>query len=651
MAERNANIGVKIGGDVTPLQNSLKKAEASLANFTGMAKGAANNLVKLSVASGIAAAGGLAVIYKSTAASAKEIKNLSSLANVSVETMQRMSYAAGTVDVSMEKMADILKDTNDKMGDFSATGGGAMADFFENIAPQVGLTISQFKRLSGDEALQAYYNALEKANLSQQDMTFYMEAIASDSTALIPLLKNNGAALRAMAAEADDLGAVLSSIDIAQIEAANKEFKRAGGVIRGAGQAISVELAPYVEAAVNKFVQMSKEAGGFGSIVEDSFSKAGRVVVFVADAVRGLEVIFKGLHVAAAGVGTGIVVVFNGVVQSVDDLMRSMIDGVNTVTEQLNRLPKVNIDMIGYPEFGRAVDDITQLSVANLQMLASEFNALAMQPLPSEGVEQFLNTIKEKSKEAAAEVAAISKASFAEDKQESALGEDPKMKALKERYLTEEELLRQHRETMSMIGEEYDASQFSSEEQWREVRAQAISEHVDAVSRIRQAEKVNAINIASSMANSVMSLAQGQSKKAFELSKKVAIASAVIDGYKAATSAWAAGMATGGPWAPAIAAAYTVASLAKTGAQINAIKSQSFSGGGGQSDAGGSSFPTTGAASGGGGGGAIGGGSGGGNAGSVAINLPAGAIIRGDALLDMIEEAVNNGKSVNFLRA
>ena len=649
MSDSSSNIGVVIGGDVTPLQSSLKKAEVSLSNFTSMARGAAADILKISSAAGVAAAGGLAAIYKSSSESAREIKNLSNIANVSVETMQRMSYAAGTVDVSMEKLADILKDTNDKLGDFSATGGGAMADFFDNIAPKVDLTISQFKRLSGDEALVAYYNALEKANLSQQDMTFYMEALASDSTALIPLLKNNGSALKAMAAEADELGVVLSSIDIAQIDAANKEFKRAGAVIKSAGQAISVELAPYIEFAVNKFVEMSREAGGFGNVAADSFGRAAKVVGFVADAVHGLKVVFKGLHVVAAGVGTAIISVFNGVVGVIDDLMRSMIDGVNVLTDQLNRIPKVNIDQIGYPEFGRKVDEITQLSVYNLKMLGDEFQNLAMQPLPSDGVDQFLESIKTKSREAAAEVAAISNVEMQKDKEESAPGEDPKLKALKERYLTEEELLRQHRETMNIIGDEYDASQFSSEQQWREMRAQALADHNNAMTSLREQEKLSAINIASSLASSVMSLAQGQSRKSFELSKKVAVASAVIDGYKAATSAWAAGMATGGPWAPAIAAAYTVASLAKTGAQVKAIQSQSFNGGGAQTNVGGGSFPTPQtaapqASSGGGGGG-------GGGGGNTTIALPMDGIItdmRG--FIKRLNDAQSNGEgSINFV--
>ena len=44
----------------------------------------------------------------------KDLTNLSTLAGVNVERFQEMSFAAANFGVSQEKLADILKDTNDK---------------------------------------------------------------------------------------------------------------------------------------------------------------------------------------------------------------------------------------------------------------------------------------------------------------------------------------------------------------------------------------------------------------------------------------------------------------------------------------------------------------------------------------------------------
>ena len=54
------------------------------------------------------------------------------------------------------------------------------------------MTAAQFRNLSGPQALQLYVSSLEKANLSQSQFTFFLEAIASDSSRLLPLLRDGG---------------------------------------------------------------------------------------------------------------------------------------------------------------------------------------------------------------------------------------------------------------------------------------------------------------------------------------------------------------------------------------------------------------------------------------------------------------------------
>lgn len=163
---------------------------------------------------------------------AQEIKNLSNLAGISVTQMQALGQASKTVGVPMEKLADIYKDMNDRVGDFLQTGGGPMKDFFETIGPAVGVTADDFARLAGPEALQLFVSSLEKANLTSNEMTFYLEAMASDATALLPLLRNNGSEFGRLADEAKNAGRVLdqetinSLVDLnTKLEDASTEMK------------------------------------------------------------------------------------------------------------------------------------------------------------------------------------------------------------------------------------------------------------------------------------------------------------------------------------------------------------------------------------------------------------------------------------------
>ena len=189
-------------------QSKIDKFENSVGNLT---KGLA-----LLVTGATAAATAAFGFASSTARQSEEIARSAKLASTGVEEFQKLAYASEAFGIEQDKLADILKDTNDKIGDFFQTGAGPLADFFEFIAPKIGVTAEQFKNLSGADALQLYVSSLEKANLSQAEMTFYMEAIASDSTLLLPLLEKNGEAYKVLAKEAEEYGYVLSKETIEQ---------------------------------------------------------------------------------------------------------------------------------------------------------------------------------------------------------------------------------------------------------------------------------------------------------------------------------------------------------------------------------------------------------------------------------------------------
>ena len=157
-------------------QKQLSKTGKSFDALSGVA-----SKFGVALSAGVVASGFSRMIKDATDAAVR-IDNLSRVAGLSAERFQEMTFAAGKFGVQEEKLADILKDVNDKFGDFFQTGAGPLADFFENIAPKVGLTAKEFKNLSSEQALGKYVKGLQDANVSQQELTFYLEAIASDAT-------------------------------------------------------------------------------------------------------------------------------------------------------------------------------------------------------------------------------------------------------------------------------------------------------------------------------------------------------------------------------------------------------------------------------------------------------------------------------------
>ncbi|KPX51879.1 phage tail tape measure protein [Pseudomonas amygdali] len=235
-------------------------------------------------AGNLAAAGsiaGLVALTTSTIDYAKEVKNLSALSNTTVEDFQRMAFGAKTLGVEQDKLGDILKDTNDRVGEFLQRGGGEMSDFFKEIAPKIGVTAGQFANLSGPQALQLYYTSLEKAGLNQQQMTTYMEAMADETTALIPLLRNNGKGFKEWGDQADRAGSVISEFNVNRLVAAGQAISGLKATFSGAANQITIGLLPGIE-SITKSLQGLSDNGGAKRLGETISFLAENVDVLVA---------------------------------------------------------------------------------------------------------------------------------------------------------------------------------------------------------------------------------------------------------------------------------------------------------------------------------------------------------------------------------
>jgi lambda family phage tail tape measure protein len=191
------------------------------------------------------------------------------------------------VGIEQEKLADILKDVNDRVGDFLSTGGGPMKDFFENIAPKVGVTADQFRRLSGPEALQLYVDSLQKAGASQQQMTFYLEAMASDATLLLPLLRDGGAEMERLGNKAESLGAVVSGSSIAAMRETRAAMAEIGLAAQGIRNQIAEAALPAVQAFAKGLSSATSEGGALNKAVKLIFGNLDRLATYVATAAAG----------------------------------------------------------------------------------------------------------------------------------------------------------------------------------------------------------------------------------------------------------------------------------------------------------------------------------------------------------------------------
>ncbi|WP_151777156.1 transglycosylase SLT domain-containing protein [Acinetobacter brisouii] len=215
----------RISSFTEPLERAERQAEDSTKKIAKSFDAASLAVKALgAVAAGLSVASVMAFAEKFVDAG-NDIQKFAKLSNASIQQFQYYAVGADTAGISMESFADKMKDMQDRIGDFQRTGGGPLADFFNDIAPRVGVTIDQFQKLSGPEALQLFYDSLEKAGASTNDMKFYMESIISDSSLLIPLLENGGKGFKQWGDAAQQAGSILSDSMVKDLALAKQNLQ------------------------------------------------------------------------------------------------------------------------------------------------------------------------------------------------------------------------------------------------------------------------------------------------------------------------------------------------------------------------------------------------------------------------------------------
>ena len=513
MAKVVGDIAVTVGADVSPLRKGMDKAGRSVKSFGRDSEAMGKKFAKVGVGIAVAAAAASAALLKLAAESGKvgaEISNLSKMAGIGTTEFQRYAAGAQTVGIEQDKLADILKDVNDKVGDFMSTGAGPMADFFENIGPLVGVTAENFRNLSGPDALQLYVSSLEKAGASQQDMTFYMEALASDATALLPLLRDNGAELERLGTAAQQTGRVLSEETVAGAQKLNDKLRELREETRNE--------------VITALVSLEDEL----QVLADFVKEHG---------VPALEALIKFASNAATKFGD-----LKETIKSLGGNPR-FFDELGNEYDQYNNLIASPNATVGTP----LVDDGNLLPPPLKITNMGDGKLPPRLPIGGGGAK-------------------------------SGRDFDEEMEALQAQFATEYEVIQAEFAKQLAQLAEFRAAKVSTEEEYNALEAQIRQEHADkmvAIERAATAAKLAAISGAFGDLSSLMS---SENKKMFKIGQAAAIAESTISGYQAAVTAWEKGMKVGGP---GMAAAFSAASLVKTGALISSIASQSPTGGGG----------------------------------------------------------------------
>lgn len=202
----------KIGNFVGPINDAENKVNKSFSKM----RDSVNQYGLVAVSAAAAATTALIAMANTMAQQNNELERFAYLAQTSVGEFQKVAVGAQMMGIEMEKLGDIFKDWNERSGDFLTTGGGPLVDFMEQVAVKTEKgadgamkLAKELSRLSGPESMGLFVKKMEEANLSQDQMSFQMESMASDSTLLLPLLKNNAEGFRLWGEAAERAGILM----------------------------------------------------------------------------------------------------------------------------------------------------------------------------------------------------------------------------------------------------------------------------------------------------------------------------------------------------------------------------------------------------------------------------------------------------------
>lgn len=287
-------LGVKLPDGISKFTGGLGKIPVSTA--------AAAAGIAAVVAAGIKLERKLMDVTKESAAAAKELEALSLQSGVSAQDLQAFQYAEDFLDVSTDTLTDSLKDLTTKMSDAKDGNEDVIAMF-----DQLGVSVTDAGgnlRDSYDVFLDVIDGLGEMSNQAERD-ALAMGLINESAQKLNPLIEQGSGSLKKYAAEAENVGYILSNDQLKALTAVDEAQNRLLKSQEAVSKQISAEYAPYMSDALNETRELIENVGkalidsgavdAFGSILDSAVSLLEPLGDLTSDILPPLGTLLQGI--------------------------------------------------------------------------------------------------------------------------------------------------------------------------------------------------------------------------------------------------------------------------------------------------------------------------------------------------------------------
>lgn len=256
MAKSSEELVVDIKGDVSDLLRKLDtavdktedagdKMSGAFKKTGGAMSSATKGMGAFAVAAGVAATAMVGFSKVMDHINSKVgLARLADRTRVGVKEFQRLSFAARSIGVDAETLADGMKDLSVKITDASR---GAQA--YEDALNAVGLKSQELIKLSPEEQFLAFADAIAASSKEMGD--FAADEINDSMFQMIPLLRQGSEGFKNLGEKAEEAGAILSESDLNEL----KEAQAAALALETAWDGVMKKMTLLVEGPLTAFLK------------------------------------------------------------------------------------------------------------------------------------------------------------------------------------------------------------------------------------------------------------------------------------------------------------------------------------------------------------------------------------------------------------
>lgn len=296
--------GTPIGGAIESLTGRLNDITEAFGN-DGLA-GAAK-IGGLAIAGAfVGATTAIVTMALKTAEADEQLERLAKRGNTSTQNLQVLTAAAAKYGLEMDGVGDILADAQEKLGEFSATGGGGLVDTLERMGKATKMTEDELavfgnslSTMDSVDAIQAVVTEMENAGATTQEVRFVTESLASGLGDIIPLWDNNGAALESYDRMLNQAGVIRTKESIEQ----SKILAQQTQIMKLQFEGLSNQVVTNSLPALSSLVSFMSSGTDGSKDLGKNLSVVGFIANSAASFVIGLATVFKSLGYVIAGVG------------------------------------------------------------------------------------------------------------------------------------------------------------------------------------------------------------------------------------------------------------------------------------------------------------------------------------------------------------